>query len=65
MEFIHGYPIVKEEGFVITKGAAAPEVYESYEMAKAALRKKRGSTLTYKATVPLEEIEIIKSKRRY
>lgn len=64
MEFIHGYPIVKEEGFTISKGAAAPEVYESYEAAKAALRAKKGSTLTYKAIVPPEEIEIIKSKRR-
>lgn len=60
---IHGYPVIQEEGFTITRGAMKPQVFESYEAAKAAQEKLLGSTLTYKVTVPVAEVEEIISKR--
>lgn len=64
MEIVHGYPVIKSEGFVLTRGAMKPQVFESYKAAKAAQEKLPGSTLTYKVEVPEEEIKEILEKRK-
>ena len=56
---IHGYPVIQEEGFTITRGAMKPATYESYEAAKSAQEKLVGSTMTYKVSVPPAEVEEI------
>lgn len=61
---IYGYPIVEEEGFVVSRGAGKAQVYDSYKAAKAAQEKLVGSTLTYKVIVPKEEIEEIIKRRK-
>lgn len=61
---IHGYPVIQEGGFTLTRGAMKPVVYESYEIAKKAQKKLLGSTLTYKVSVPPAEVEEILEKRR-
>ena len=61
---IHGYPVIQEEGFTITRGAMKPAAYESYEAAKSAQEKLVGSTMTYKVSVPPAEVEKILEKRR-
>lgn len=60
---VHGYPVIKSEGFTLTRGAMKPQVFESYKAAKAVQEKLPGSTLTYKVEVPEEEIEEIRAKR--
>lgn len=61
---LYGYPIVKEEGFVVSRGAGKVQTYESYEAAKKAQEKMVGSTLSYKVIVPKEEIEEIIKRRK-
>lgn len=63
MEMVHGYPVIKSEGFVLTRGAMKPQIFEGYEAAKAAQEKLPGSTITFKVEVPAEEIEEIRAKR--
>lgn len=63
MKMVHGYPVIKSEGFILTRGAMKPQVFESYKAAKAAQEKLPGSTITFKVEVPAEEIEEIRAKR--
>ena len=64
MEMVHKYPVIKSEGFTLTRGAMKPQVFESHKAAKAAQEKLSGSTLTYKVEVPEEEIKEILEKRK-
>lgn len=61
---LYGYPIVKEEGFVVSCGAGEAQTYESYEAARKAQGKTVGSILFYKVIVPKEEIEEIIKRRK-
>lgn len=63
MEMVHGYPVIQSEGFILTRGAMKPQIFESYKAAKAAQEKLPGSTITFKVEVPTEEIEEIRAKR--
>ena len=63
MSEIFGYPIDTMAGYTLTRGARAAEEFESYSAAVAAQKALPGSTLTYKVSVPPEEIEEIRKKR--
>lgn len=63
MSEVFGYPIDTLAGYNITRGARAAEEFENYDVAVAAQKALFGSTLTYKVSVPPEEIEEIKKKR--
>jgi len=63
MSEVFGYPIDTLAGYSITRGARAVEEFENYDVAVAAQKALPGSTMTYKVSVPPEEIEEIRKKR--
>ena len=51
----HGYEILTEKGFTVTRGARKPETHSTLEVGRRAMKALPGSTLTYNVKIPARE----------